>query len=164
MSTRGAVGIRMNHIDKIGYNHFDSYPIELGQQVLNFVQHHSVEELKDLYNKIKLEKSDNDTWDFNRKEFNLVFEDYHNFVKNSLNCEYVYIINLDNNCLEYYKGFNKDPNAKGRYAKEQIENNLGYYGVALETEIPLDQVKNYEAFEEGDDEGYRIKERKNNNE
>lgn len=36
MSTRGAIGFRLNGKNKVTYNHFDSYPASLGQNVLQF--------------------------------------------------------------------------------------------------------------------------------
>ena len=41
--------------------------------------------------------------------------------------------------LEFYKGFNKDPNANGRYAKFK-EPDSNYYGVVLKMEIPLEEI------------------------
>lgn len=39
-----------------------------------------------------------------------------NFIYQSLFCEWGYIINLDNNTFEVYRGFNQDPAAPGRYS------------------------------------------------
>jgi len=66
------------------------------------------------------------------------------FLEDSLFCEYAYIINLDTNMLEIYQGFNKDPEAPGRYAKRRGSENREYYGVALKDEIPLDTIKTTE--------------------
>jgi len=33
MGTRGAYGFRKNGIDKVTYNHFDSYPEQLGESL-----------------------------------------------------------------------------------------------------------------------------------
>lgn len=64
------------------------------------------------------------------------------FVHDSLFCEYAYIINFDTGELEFYKGFNKNPQADGRYAQHQNnpENNetqAKYYGVALVGTAPF---------------------------
>ena len=139
MSTRGAVGIRFNNVDKIGYNHFDSYPSGLGDSILMFLKDKSIEELKELYNKIELcENSSNDVWDFLHNKINEIFPDCSSFMYDSLFCEYAYIINLDEGVLEYYRGFNKDKNASGRYAFKSLEE--PYYGVALKNSIPLTEV------------------------
>ena len=49
--------------------------------------------------------------------------DDHDFIKESLWCEYAYIVNLDTNCLEFWKGFQSEPNP-GRYGTEVVD---GYY-------------------------------------
>ena len=38
MSTRGAVGFRVDSVDRIAYNHFDSYPEGLGFDLLQFLR------------------------------------------------------------------------------------------------------------------------------
>lgn len=58
--------------------------------------------------------------------------DNQNFLKDSLFCEWAYIINLDESVLEIYKGFNKDKNALGRYALQK-KDKQGYCGVRLIT-------------------------------
>jgi len=70
------------------------------------------------------------------------------FLNDSLYCEWAYIINLDTSVLEIYKGFNKNKNAKGRYARnwdktneKEKENSDVYYGVELLKEIPLDEIR-----------------------
>ena len=60
--------------------------------------------------------------------------DSHDFLNDSLFCEYAYIINVDTSQLEFYSGFNKKSRIrKGRYAGSQKENKSsnGYFGVAL---------------------------------
>ena len=49
--------------------------------------------------------------------------DDHDFIKESLWCEYAYIVNLDTNCLEFWKGFQSEPSS-GRYGTEVVD---GYY-------------------------------------
>ena len=60
------------------------------------------------------------------------------FIKDSLWCEYGYIINLDDNVLEYYKGFQKKPQINNRYGVKANES--GYYPCKLILEIPLNQI------------------------
>lgn len=143
MSTRGYVGIRMNEIDKGGYNHYDSYPSYLGKCLLKFLNGKSKEELKQIYDEIgKNENESVDVWNHEKNCINSDFCINNNFLKDSLFCEYAYIINLDNNTFEFYVGFNKNPNAKGRYAKYKIDNLIGekYYGVKLKKVIPLNDI------------------------
>ena len=57
-------------------------------------------------------------------------------------CEFAYIINLDTNKLEFYEGFNLNPDAPGRYAKYTLYKNDEkiYYGVKLIKEIDLNDL------------------------
>jgi hypothetical protein len=77
------------------------------------------------------------------------------FLIDSLFCEYAYIINLDTEELEVYKGFNQDPDADGRYAKLKNPDwtrddghviKCEYNGVALFKSIPLDEVRESEGL------------------
>lgn len=69
--------------------------------------------------------------------------DYKGFLNNSLFCEYAYIINVDEQVLEYYCGFNKKPRIrKGRYAAVRSESNDDYYGVVLLKKYPLESLFN----------------------
>ena len=140
MGTRGSVGIIFNNEEKIGYNHYDSYPSGLGNEILTFLKGKTIDELKSIFSNITLVKnSDNDVWNWQNHSFNTEFLDQHNFLNDSLFCEFAYIINLDTNKLEYYEGFNLDPNAPGRYAKNTLYKNDEkiYYGVALIKEFDL---------------------------
>lgn len=73
--------------------------------------------------------------------------DNHEFMANSLFCEWAYIINFDTNSLEIYEGFNKNKNAAGRYAEKQLECNYEpkeqFYGVSLIGEIPFEAVREW---------------------
>ena len=61
------------------------------------------------------------------------------FIKNSLSCEYGYIINLDNNTLELYKGRQHEPQEGNRYGQEVY--NDEYYPCALKGVIKTDDIK-----------------------
>lgn len=62
------------------------------------------------------------------------------FLGNSLFCEYAYIINLDKNVLEFYKGFNKvsQNNRYSQYANSQ--ENGGYCECELVAEYKLVEI------------------------
>jgi hypothetical protein len=62
------------------------------------------------------------------------------FLKDSLFCEWAYIINIDDKTLEIYKGFNKNPKAPGRYAALSEPGNSGYYGVRLFRTLALSEL------------------------
>lgn len=63
------------------------------------------------------------------------------FLRDSLFCEWSYIMNCDSEICEIYRGFNKDPNAPGRYASLRRERASEYYGVFLLDEIPFGEIK-----------------------
>lgn len=72
------------------------------------------------------------------------------FVKDSLFCEWAYIINLDTGKLEVYRGFNKNPKAGGRYAKLRDKPYKGrdgkmhrpeYCGIVLVDEFDIAQYQ-----------------------
>ena len=140
MSTRGAVGIRRGGIDKVGYNHFDSYPEGLGKGILTWLKNTNMNKLEKFFQKIQFDE-ESDVFDWKNSKMNSVFEEYSGFLENSLFCEYAYIINLDDNVLEFYVGFNEDPNANGRYAslnkKDGLDEFANYYGVVLKKTFPL---------------------------
>lgn len=58
------------------------------------------------------------------------------FMKDSLFCEWAYIINLTDGLLEVYRGFQKTPQ-KNRYYKAW---GRGYYNVALLVAFPLNDI------------------------
>ena len=137
MSTRGAIGIRYREVDKVGYNHFDSYPTGLGDDLLHYLKGKTVDELKNLYDRMENDDK-SDIWQGNG--FNEKFEEYNSFLHDSLFCEFAYIVNLDKEVLEFYIGFNKNPQADGRYASFYSEPDSVYCGVKLVKEIPLSEL------------------------
>lgn len=60
------------------------------------------------------------------------------FIQDSLFCEYAYIINLDEEVFEIYKGF-QDESEQNRYYSETVEDKQ-YKNCRLYRTIPLDQV------------------------
>lgn len=75
--------------------------------------------------------------------------DNHKFADDSLFCEWGYIINTDTSTLEIYKGFNKEPNGKGRFCENLVGtpkppyegSDYIYYPITLVAEITLDEVR-----------------------
>lgn len=169
MGTRGAYGIRKGGVDKITYNHFDSYPACLGNDVLAVVKGKTIDELSAMFDGVTLvdestrpteetfleyveqgsvdlgvSNQSADDWYCVLRDFqgNLSVwgnEQRHvidsaSFLADSLFCEWAYIVNLDDQTLEVYKGFNKNPHAPGRYAHLKDGN---CNGVALVATFPL---------------------------
>lgn len=160
MSTSGCFGWRFNGEDKIGYNHYDSYPSGLGTGVLNFIRSFgSMDAIKDYAAKVELiddEKADS----YDGQSFKQKFNDYASFMHDSLFCEWAYIINVDTEMLEIYKGFNKNAYSEGRYVLPRIKRewlpNETYYGVKLVKEISLNDIimGKIEKFTEEDEKNY----------
>lgn len=58
MSTRGAYGFYKNGVDKITYNHYDSYFSGLGEEIVNFCRNTTIEDMNKIFDKIILVKED----------------------------------------------------------------------------------------------------------
>jgi hypothetical protein len=86
-----------------------------------------------------LRKTQGDLYPYNNDLRHMI--DFHDFPHDSLFCEWAYIINLDTELFEAYKGLNKDSSAKGRYARYSTDDNHGYRGVVLIDEIPLADIR-----------------------
>lgn len=54
MGTRGCYGFRKNGVDKLTYNHWDSYPDYLGQIMVEFCKETSIKEMNDIFDRIIL--------------------------------------------------------------------------------------------------------------
>lgn len=181
MGTRGSYGFRKNGVDKLTYNHFDSYPESLGKDVVEFCKNHSVEELNKLYDKIIMVK-ENDTpteeqmkyciengwsnfsvgtqtkedWycllrnlqgnleELSKAKTQAYMTDNNNFIRDSLFCEYAYIINLDDEVLEFYEGFQKTPQLGNRYGTTLEDGYDGYYPCKLSLTVPLNEIDDIE--------------------
>lgn len=177
MSTRGLYGLRKDGVDKLTYNHSDSYPEWLGKKITVFCATNTVEQMKNIYDHIVMidesvpptkaqiqecvkagyydgrvsEQSTDDWYCLLRKlqgnfealealgmgEKKIYMSDNSGFIKDSLFCEYAYIINLDEETLEFYKGFQRKPCEGNRYG--EIEDD-GYYPCKMVLEIPLKEI------------------------
>src|SRR5690242_2033153 len=140
MSTRGAFGFRINGVDKIAYNHSDSYPEGLGDAVVScitaWLQQMSPYDLRKLVSELRVvprnsrpteqdkealaayydggvgEQSKDDWYCLLRHTQGDpdaildagVLVDSSAFLTDATMCEYAYIVNLDDNTFEVYKG------------------------------------------------------------
>lgn len=194
MSTKGCYGFTKNGIDKITYNHFDSYPIHLGNVILDFICNTETNELNSIFDNLQVVEIDttpnkeqvnevvkifgekqvedylirNMVFDKNDKDIKDKIQEYLtngfgnlltffqgepsylkkglkyivndiSFMGNSLFCEYAYIINLDNNTLEFYLGFNKKDT--GNRFSQYVDDSTGYKECKLAIAIPFDIIR-----------------------
>ena len=73
--------------------------------------------------------------------------DNHNFIKDSAFCEYGYIINLDDNVLEYWEGFQHDPDPSNRYGTEPYEGYKNtYYPCKLINTFSFEQLNDVDTI------------------
>lgn len=177
MGTRGLWGLRKNGVDKLTYNHYDSYPDCLGYKIIEFIKNHNKEELVSIFNRIVLvdeyepataeaivlckrfcdvevsSKSIKDWYCLLRRAQGCP-EVYANglrfmidnvdFIKNSLFCEFAYIINLDDNVLEFWVGFQHKPDKTNRYGTKGYDE---YYPCKLVKRYSFDTVEKTEIEE-----------------
>lgn len=173
MGTRGVWGFYKDGINKLTYNHFDSYPDCLGRDIINFINNTSLDDLNKIFNKIILVDEESvptyeqieecklfaDTtvskqsltdWycllkdtqgnpELYKKDNLHHMINYNDFIKDSLFCEWAYVINLTDNILEIYKGFQETPNSKSnRY--RIVKPNRSYYACEKTIDFPLDNI------------------------
>lgn len=70
------------------------------------------------------------------------------FLKDSLFCEWAYIVNLDDGVLEVYRGFQHKRHNRGRYGRLREDSKAEYWGVALIKTYPLARLPSKTAFVE----------------
>jgi len=106
MSTRGLWGIRgitgredgKTEIGVVCYS--DAFPSRLGADIMFSLKNNCIDDYI-----INVNMSQNGI----------------DFIYDSLWCEWAYMINLETQCLEIYRGFNTDPQEAGPYASKKSE-------------------------------------------
>lgn len=71
------------------------------------------------------------------------------FAANSLFCEWAYVVDLDNNKLEVYEGFNKEPLVEGErfyFLQESLKEDSGYYPVKLVASFDVNNLPDEVGF------------------
>ena len=169
MGTRGCIGFRFQGTDKLTYKHSDSYPSHLGVKMIETVRTFDDEQLAGTAARLTMVNEDEvpsaelqakyngqadttDDWYWLLREIQGEIApyvtggvdhmiEYSGFMANSLFCEWAYILNMDERSLEIYRGFNKDPEAPGRYAALGEGDDMGYRGVRLYTVLPFSHLR-----------------------
>jgi hypothetical protein len=72
--------------------------------------------------------------------------DFNEFIKDSLFCEYGYIVNLDTEALEFWLGFQREPDPGCRYGTSR--NGSGYYPCQMAGALALGDIRG-KSIEEG---------------
>lgn len=171
MGTRGLVGFVIDGEVKASYNHFDSYPTGLGCDVVKAVnagidadkvralrmvkedQKPTVDEQANLLKHANLGVSTG-----NPAEWYVLLRDLQgdllgtldagymidslNFAADSLFCEWGYLVNLDTETVEVYRGFVKDQ-SRGRFATMDFHKDHRveqYLPITLLREVPFTQL------------------------
>lgn len=162
MGTRGAWGFIHNGVERLTYNHFDSYPSGLGEDLLAWAREAdwdkvrqqvldlhivdengtpSAEERLALAEHHENVSSGTDWYSLLRglqgnPQGTLdagYMTDGHTFPLESLFCEWAYIFDLDANTLDVYRGFNKSLPSAGRWAgRPTAEEDLTNYSQHVE--------------------------------
>jgi hypothetical protein len=182
MGTRGAIGFVIGGKTLATYNHYDSYPSELGNNTLaalrTLLDTYTLDDLRTLvrgirlvdesakptaediaalapYTDLRVSNQSTEDWyclmrgaqgDITAYLNAGVMIDSAEFLTDSLFCEYAYLINLDTQQFECYRGFNKRK-PEGRYAgskpkgwKPEYAGQEFYYGVGLIAVLSFDQI------------------------
>lgn len=150
----GLVGFRnINRIDNVNeigiivYSNLDDHlPSKLLKGIIMQIREVGFQTYVDFAEKVNVKKGGylfseslihNYRLDLNQKTIGNSFD----FIKNPLLCEWAYILNLAEETMEIYRGFNKNPKEAEDYARFNVGNNDGYYGSRLIFKLSIDEIK-----------------------
>lgn len=148
--TRGVFGLRYQERDRLQYCDSDSYPDALGQTAVALIKLLSDEELEQAFDRM-IEVDADDAIDTSM--WALAIKDkcpikyYHAnyFIRDSLMCEYGYVVNLDLRALEFYVGFQLKSQSTNRYGAEITRHGQGsdmdYYPCKLAGVFSFDEIR-----------------------
>jgi hypothetical protein len=161
MGTRGAFGVVADGVEKIGYNHFDSYPDGHGLDVLHWVRDvvtgGTESQVREKAINLKYLDEDNVTpnqlkefdaisgWDLaGHLDFGYII-DASDFPYDGLFCEWGYIVDFDNRQLEVYQGGVQNLTPIGRFKNGGV-NDQGYDAISLVAYFSFDHLPSDEDF------------------
>lgn len=147
MKSKGIYGFYKNGVSKlIGYE-YGSNPTILGNYIKNFLEKTPKRNLISIFNEITMvDKRFTDSLSILQKDTSLYskgikyIENCIDFIKNSGCCEWCYVMNLDKNILEIYRGLQKKPDFN-RYLSCADKN--GYCNCILVKEVPFEKLNNF---------------------
>lgn len=144
---RGLVGYIYQDKVSLSYNEDGSEPDELGEDVLDLIVRINKENGWEIFktNSLKIKDKNDSITDLFGSEWlnelysgNLEYWSFDNeFIKESLYCEYVYIINLDTMNFEFYIGFQQKPQIGNRFGTIEKD---GYYPCKLSLIINIKDI------------------------
>lgn len=167
MGTRGLVIMKKNKKYCLAiYNHWDSYPSDLGYKIVKFLRNlDDIEEFKKKMDFVKMvPKKDLHRYSNVCKSISsieileniletdgkIITEDYLFYI-NCFDCEWAYVIDFDINSFEIYKGYNEEPltpNDRFYNKNETLDN--GYYPAKLIIKYDLNNLPMPEELKESD--------------
>lgn len=186
MATRGIYGFRINETDKLAYNHADSYPNQLGTNLLSEL--HSVEDWAAVEERIRTLASVHESrkiglndeifrTELRRHYSGLAYRgqpaDFYDlmqplqgklepflsgklsfmataneFIDNSLFCEWGYIVDLDQNQFQIYRGQQLNAPEKESPYFENGPDRMGYFPCHQIHSYGLESLPTVEQFQE----------------
>lgn len=166
MSTRGLVLVKKNNEIRIAeYNGHDSYPSSLGVFLYEIINDKDeLAFIKSVVDKCKFVKSSDNLSEHEDISSDTEFEDFYNTLKSKANddvilltnssffgedslfCEWAYMVDLDEEKLIVFVGFNEDKDLQDQLFKIDDAYEDGYYGCRRLCEIGFNESKSKEEF------------------